>query len=150
MRPKQVEEFVRIIDKTCSSPHTRRTWAQEKTCLGASGDWERMRTRDTQESGARRSGSESFAEWILILGFEVWVVGPMSLWPKFDEGGAEPMTESHNQKGLCFSQALPAWQSTLVDALGTLGVFHPVLFPANSVQLSALASGSVEFFLVTP
>ncbi|CAE7320961.1 Alkbh6, partial [Symbiodinium necroappetens] len=74
LEPKQVEEFVRIIDKTC--------------------DWERMRTRDTQEFGS---------------------------------SGQCPCGRS------LMRAALPAWQSTLVDALGTLGVFHPVLFPANSV-----------------
>ncbi|OLQ11640.1 Alpha-ketoglutarate-dependent dioxygenase alkB-like 6 [Symbiodinium microadriaticum] len=82
LEPKQVEEFVRIIDKTC--------------------DWERMRTRDTQEFGS---------------------------------SGQCPCGRS------LMRAALPAWQSTLVDALGTLGVFHPVLFPANSVRLNAYKPG---------
>lgn len=82
LEPKQVEEFERIIEKTC--------------------DWERMNTRDTQEFGS---------------------------------SGQCPCGRS------LIKAALPAWQSTMVDALCTLGAFHPVLFPPNSVRLNAYKPG---------
>eukprot|EP00933_Yihiella_yeosuensis_P075470 TRINITY_DN84893_c0_g1_i1.p1 TRINITY_DN84893_c0_g1~~TRINITY_DN84893_c0_g1_i1.p1 ORF type:complete len:404 (+),score=44.47 TRINITY_DN84893_c0_g1_i1:94-1305(+) len=37
--------------------------------------------------------------------------------------------------------ALPQWQSTLIDALSNLGIFHPVLFPANSVRINSYQPG---------
>ncbi|CAK9032169.1 Proline/betaine transporter (Proline porter II) (PPII) [Durusdinium trenchii] len=82
LEPKQVEEFERIIDRTC--------------------DWEKMQTRDTQEFGS---------------------------------SGTCPCGRS------LLRAALPPWQSTMVDALGSLGAFHPVLFPANSVRLNAYKPG---------
>lgn len=38
-------------------------------------------------------------------------------------------------------EALPQWQATFVSALHNLGVFHPVLYPANSVRINAYAPG---------
>jgi len=86
LEPKQVEEFERIIDKTC--------------------DWERMSTRDTQEFGS---------------------------------SGMCPCGRS------LMRVALPPWQATMVDALSTLGVFHSVLFPANSVRLNSYRPGQGIF-----
>eukprot|EP00931_Biecheleriopsis_adriatica_P122638 TRINITY_DN97640_c0_g1_i1.p1 TRINITY_DN97640_c0_g1~~TRINITY_DN97640_c0_g1_i1.p1 ORF type:complete len:398 (+),score=51.96 TRINITY_DN97640_c0_g1_i1:51-1244(+) len=37
--------------------------------------------------------------------------------------------------------ALPRWMSEMADALSVLGVFHPVLFPANSVRINAYKPG---------
>ncbi|CAK0897097.1 unnamed protein product, partial [Prorocentrum cordatum] len=80
--PKQVDEFMRIIDKTC--------------------EWEHMSTRDTQEFGS----SERC-----------------------------PCGRS------LMRMALPQWQGNIINALSTLGVFHPVLFPANSVRLNSYKPG---------
>jgi alkylated DNA repair protein alkB family protein 6 len=80
--PKQVDEFMRIIDKTC--------------------EWEHMNTRDTQEFGS----SERC-----------------------------PCGRS------LMRVALPQWQGNIINALSTLGVFHPVLFPANSVRLNSYKPG---------
>lgn len=41
--------------------------------------------------------------------------------------------------------ALLPWQATMVDVLSTLGVFHPVLFPANSVRLNSYKPGQGIF-----
>lgn len=38
-------------------------------------------------------------------------------------------------------EALPQWQSSFVMALHNLGVFHPVLYPANSVRINAYSPG---------
>eukprot|EP00929_Paragymnodinium_shiwhaense_P108500 TRINITY_DN74818_c0_g1_i1.p1 TRINITY_DN74818_c0_g1~~TRINITY_DN74818_c0_g1_i1.p1 ORF type:complete len:402 (+),score=64.70 TRINITY_DN74818_c0_g1_i1:112-1317(+) len=38
-------------------------------------------------------------------------------------------------------EVLPQWQQTYVNALHNLGVFHPVLYPANSVRLNAYTPG---------
>merc|ERR1712100_951805 len=38
-------------------------------------------------------------------------------------------------------EALPAWQQKLVMALSKLGVYHPVLYPANSVRINAYKPG---------
>lgn len=82
LEPRQVEEFERIIDKTC--------------------DWERMHTRDTQEFGA----------------------------------------SSRCPCGRSLTRvALPQWQNNMVTALHNLGVFHPVLYPANSVRINGYTPG---------
>lgn len=38
-------------------------------------------------------------------------------------------------------KALPAWQANIVMALNNLGVYHPVLYPANSVRINAYKPG---------
>lgn len=38
-------------------------------------------------------------------------------------------------------EPLPAWQTQIVQSLHTLGVFHPVLFPANSVRVNSYTPG---------
>lgn len=38
-------------------------------------------------------------------------------------------------------EPLPQWQANIINALHNLGVFHPVLYPANSVRLNAYDSG---------
>jgi alkylated DNA repair protein alkB family protein 6 len=80
--PKQVEEFMRIIDKSC--------------------EWEPMSTRDTQEFGSSQRC---------------------------------PCGRSLQKA------ALPQWQATMINAISNLGVFHPVLYPANSVRLNAYKPG---------
>lgn len=82
LEPKQVEEFERMIDRTC--------------------DWEKMSTRDTQEFGA---------------------------------GSRCPCGRS------LLRVPLPPWQSNMITALHNLGVFHPVLFPANSVRINGYKPG---------
>jgi alkylated DNA repair protein alkB family protein 6 len=42
-------------------------------------------------------------------------------------------------------ETLPMWQSSFVTALHNLGVFHPVLFPANSVRINAYKPGQGIF-----
>jgi len=82
LEPGQVEEFERMIDKTC--------------------EWEHMATRDTQEFG---SSSRC------------------------------PCGRS------LMRVALPPWQNNIINAIHNLGVFHPVLYPANSVRLNAYTPG---------
>lgn len=43
-------------------------------------------------------------------------------------------------KGL-LREPLPQWQTTLVTALHNLGIFHPVLYPANNVRINRYAPG---------
>jgi len=38
-------------------------------------------------------------------------------------------------------ETLPQWQNSFVQALHNLGVFHPVLYPANSVRINAYTPG---------
>lgn len=38
-------------------------------------------------------------------------------------------------------EPLPSWQASIVQTLHTLGVFHPVLFPANSVRVNSYTPG---------
>lgn len=82
LEPRQVEEFERIIDKTC--------------------DWEHMNTRDTQEFGAS--------------------------------------ARCPCGRSLLRAQ-LPQWQTNMINALHNLGVFHPVLYPANSVRINSYSPG---------
>mmetsp|Transcript_54288 Transcript_54288/g.174054 ORF Transcript_54288/g.174054 Transcript_54288/m.174054 type:complete len:399 (+) Transcript_54288:65-1261(+) len=82
LEPRQVEEFERIIDKTC--------------------EWEHMNTRDTQEFGA--SSRCPCGRSLLRV-------------------------------------SLPQWQANMICALHNLGVFHPVLYPANSVRINSYAPG---------
>jgi len=82
LEPRQVEEFERMIDKTC--------------------EWERMMTRDTQEFGSSA---------------------------KCPCGRSLLRVE------------LPQWQNTMVSAIHALGIFHPVLYPANSVRINAYTPG---------
>uniref|UniRef100_A0A6U8TU10 Fe2OG dioxygenase domain-containing protein n=1 Tax=Zooxanthella nutricula TaxID=1333877 RepID=A0A6U8TU10_9DINO len=63
----------------------------------------------------------------------------------------EHMTTRDTQEFGCTSECpcgrslvkadLPKWQDNLVLALHNLGIFHPVLFPANSVRLNAYSPG---------
>eukprot|EP00928_Gymnodinium_smaydae_P040571 TRINITY_DN27501_c0_g1_i1.p1 TRINITY_DN27501_c0_g1~~TRINITY_DN27501_c0_g1_i1.p1 ORF type:complete len:398 (+),score=26.92 TRINITY_DN27501_c0_g1_i1:85-1278(+) len=39
------------------------------------------------------------------------------------------------------SEPLPSWQQNWITALHNLGVFHPVLYPANSVRINSYAPG---------
>lgn len=82
LEPRQVEEFLRVIEKTC--------------------EWERMATRDTQEFGSSQRC---------------------------------PCGRSLTRV------ALPQWQNNVINALSNLGVFHPVLYPANSVRINAYKPG---------
>mmetsp|Transcript_83916 Transcript_83916/g.250388 ORF Transcript_83916/g.250388 Transcript_83916/m.250388 type:complete len:400 (+) Transcript_83916:162-1361(+) len=82
LEPRQVEEFERIIDKTC--------------------EFEHMNTRDTQEFGA--SNRCPCGRSLLRV-------------------------------------ALPQWQNNMITALHNLGVFHPVLYPANSIRINAYRPG---------
>lgn len=82
LEPKQVEEFARVIDKTC--------------------EFEHMNTRDTQEFG----GSNRCPCGRSLL-----------------------------------RVPLPQWQNNMINALHNLQVFHPVLYPANSVRINAYRPG---------
>lgn len=38
-------------------------------------------------------------------------------------------------------ESLPQWQANVITALHNLGVYHPVLYPANSVRINSYAAG---------
>jgi len=82
LEPRQVDEFMRMIDDNC--------------------DFDRMATRDTQEFGASNRC---------------------------------PCGKSLMRVNL------PQWQANMALALHNLGVYHPVLYPANSVRINSYSKG---------
>lgn len=64
-------------------------------------------------------------------------------WERMNTRDTQEFGASHRcpcGRGL-LQEPLPQWQNNIVSALYNLGVFHPVLYPANSVRINAYTPG---------